>query len=181
MEYLESLLKKTGWNALITSVVFAVLGIVLIMNPEETVRIVSYILGAMFVIAGLYKVVNYLNNRGKYDFYNYDMSFGIIAILIGIVTICFSNEIGRLFGILIGVWIVYSSILRIDLAFKLKTVESNVWIYSLILAIAMLVAGIYVICNSGVIVVTIGVVILIYAILDIIESVMFLGNVNKLK
>ena len=42
MEYLESLLKKTGWNALITSVVFAILGIVLIMNPEGTVRVVSY-------------------------------------------------------------------------------------------------------------------------------------------
>ena len=103
MEYLESLLKKTGWNALITSVVFAVLGIVLIMNPEGTVRVVSYILGAMFIIVGLYKVVNYISNKGKYNFYNYDMSFGVIAILIGIVTICFSNEIGRLFGILIGI------------------------------------------------------------------------------
>ena len=45
----------------------------------------------------------------------------------------------------------------------------------------MFIAGIYIICNSGVIVVTIGVVILVYAILDIIESIMFLGNVNKIK
>lgn len=181
MEYLENFLKKTGWNALLTSIVFAILGIVLIMNPEGTVKVVSYILGTMFIIIGSYKIVNYISNKEKYNFYNYDMSFGIIAILIGIITICFSNEIGRLFGILIGVWIVYSSIIRIDMSFKLKTAESNIWLYSLIIAIAMLIAGIYVICNAGVIVVTIGIVILIYAILDIIESVMFLGNVNKIK
>lgn len=181
MEYLENFLKKTGWNALLTSIVFAILGIVLIMNPEGTVKVVSYILGTMFIIIGSYKIVNYMSNKEKYNFYNYDMSFGIIAILIGIITICFSNEIGRLFGILIGVWIVYSSIIRIDMSFKLKTAESNIWLYSLIIAIAMLIAGIYVICNAGVIVVTIGIVILIYAILDIIESVMFLGNVNKIK
>lgn len=181
MNYLEDILKRTGWSSLLTSVIFAVLGIVLIINPVGTIRAVSYIIGTIFIVAGAYRIVNYISNKGKYDFYNYDMLFGIIAILIGIATICFSDEIGRFFGILIGIWIIYSSVIRIDMSFKLKIVESKVWLYSLIIAIAMLIAGIYIICNSGVIVVTIGVVILVYAILDIIESAMFLGNINKIK
>ena len=42
------------------------------------------------------------------------------------------------------------------------------------------ICGIFVICNSGAVIVTLGVVVVIYSVLDIIESIMFLRNVNKL-
>ena len=34
MEYLEKIFKRTGWTSLLTSLVFAILGILLITNPE---------------------------------------------------------------------------------------------------------------------------------------------------
>lgn len=180
MEYLEKVLKKTGWSSLISSIIFAVLGIVLITNPEGTVKFVSYILGIIFILIGLYKVANYLSNKGKLDFYNYDMAFGVIAIILGIITIAFSNQIGNIFRILIGLWIIYSSIIRINFSFKFKNINSSIWIGSLIISIIMFICGIYIISNSGAIIVTIGIVVLAYAILDIIESLLFLSNINKM-
>ncbi len=179
MEYLEKIFKKTGWNSLIMSVIFAILGMVLIKEPEGTVKVVSYILGAMFIIIGIYKVISYLANKGKYSLYNYDIAYGIIAIILGIVTIAYSSQIGTLFRILIGLWIIYISIIRMNLSFKFKVINSNVWLYSFIIAIAMLVCGMYTIFNSNTIIVTIGVVILVYSVLDIIENIIFLINVKK--
>ena len=45
MEYLEKVLKKTGLSSLLISIIFAILGIVLIKNPDKTVKFISYILG----------------------------------------------------------------------------------------------------------------------------------------
>ena len=180
MEYIEKILKKTGWSSLLTSIIFAILGIVLIVNPVGTVKIVSYILGIMFALVGIYKIVNYLKNKEKYNLYNYDLAYGIIAIILGIITIVYSSQIGKLFGILIGIWIVYSAIIRMNLALKLKVIDSSIWIYSLIIAIIMLLCGIYIIFDSSAIIITIGTVILIYSILDIIESIIFIANIKKI-
>lgn len=180
MEYLEKVLKKTGVTSLVTSIIFAILGIILIANPEGTIKFIAIILGVLFGLVGLYKIVNYIENKGKYDFYNNDIAYGVIAIVLGIVTICYSTQIGAIFRIIIGLWIVYSAILRINLSIKLKTIASNVWIYSLIIALIMAFCGIFIIYNSGAVIVTLGIVVVIYSVLDAIESIMFLNNVSKL-
>lgn len=180
MEYLEKVIKKRGWETLISSIIFAILGIILIVNPEGTIKVVSYILGAMFILTGLFKIINYFLAKGKNDLFNYDIAFGAIAIILGIVTIVYSMQIGSIIRILIGLWIIYSSILRLNLAFKLKTLESNIWISSLIIAVIMMICGLYIIFISNAILISIGIVILIYAISDIIESILFLMNTSKL-
>lgn len=180
MEYFEKIMKKNGWASLLASIIFALLGIVLIINPDGTIKFVSAVLGAMFILAGIYKIISYYENKGKYDFLNYDIAYGIIAILLGLVTILYSEQISALFRIFIGIWIIYSSIMRFNLSFKLKTINSNVWLYSLILAICMFICGLYMIFVSNLVVISIGVSILIYAVIDIVEDIIFLININKL-
>lgn len=180
MEYLEKFLKKTGWSSLLSSVVFAILGIILIVNPEGTVKLISSILGAMFIIVGLYKLVTYFANKEDSNFYDLNLAYGIIAVILGIVTIVYSREIGSIFRILIGIWIIYSAITRMNLSVRLKAIDSKAWVYSLIIALAMFICGLYIIFTANAIIVTIGTIILIYSILDIIESVLFLNNVSKL-
>lgn len=179
MEYISKIFKKTGMYSLISSIVFAILGILLIVSPEGTVKVISYILGIMFMLVGAYKAINYFVNKGSYDLYNYDLAFGIIAIILGIVTIAYSSQIVAILRIIIGLWIIYSAIIRLSLSLKLKTLGTDSWKYSLILSIIMLICGIYAIA-SQIIIVTIGIVILIYAILDIIESIIFLNNIKDM-
>lgn len=40
MEYLEKVLKKTGMSSLISSIIFAILGIILIARPEGTIKVI---------------------------------------------------------------------------------------------------------------------------------------------
>lgn len=173
--------KRTGWTSLLTSLVFAILGILLITNPEGSTKVVSLIVGILFIIVGLYKLVDYCLTRGKYNFYNYDIAYGIIAIILGIITIVYKSQIETIFRVLIGIWIVYTGIIRLSLSLKLKLVQSPVWIYSLLISIIMIICGIYTIFVSNVIVVTIGIVILIYSVLDVIEDIIFLANIKKLE
>lgn len=180
MEYISKIFKKTGMYSLISSIVFAVLGLILIVNPEATITVISYIFGIMFMLIGAYKATNYFINKGNYDLYNYDLAFGIIAIVLGIVTIAYGKQIITIFRILVGLWIIYSAIMRLSLSLKLKTLGTDAWGYSLAIAIVMLICGIYVI-TTNIIMVTIGIAILVYSILDIIENVIFLSNIKDIE
>lgn len=181
MEAIEKILKKTGWSSLITSVIFAIIGSILIAKPEGTVKIASYIIGIIFIFAGIYKIFNYLREKENTELlYHYNVAYGVIAIILGLITMFYSTQIAALFRILIGIWIIYSSILRINLAFNLKNIDSKLWIPSIIVAFAMFVCGIYITFTSNAIIVTIGIIIVTYAVLDIIESLIFLGNIKKL-
>ena len=180
MEYLQKILKKSGQASIIESIIFAILGAVLIAKPEETVKVISYILGAGLIIVGIYQIVNYIKMNGQNDLYNYHLIYGVMTIVIGIITIIYSATIGSIFRIIIGIWIIYSSVVRASSSLKLRAIKSNIWIYTLIIAIIMFCCGLYIVLNQGTIVVTVGVLMLIYAVMDIIENVIFLRNIKQL-
>ena len=177
---MEDFLKKTGWTSIITSVVTAIIGIIIIGNPMVTMKIVAYVLGSLFIAFGVIKLINYFVAKGAYDFYNYEMIYGILAIIIGIVTIAYSNTIATIFRIIIGVWILYSGIMRFGLVLKLKTLEIKEWKYALMIAILILICGVYVLVKAETIGIAIGIAVLVYSIMDIIEGVIFLRNVDSI-
>ena len=86
MDHFEKIVKKTGVTSLITSIIFALIGILMITNPDGIIKFVSYIIGIIFIAMGIYKMFNYYRNKGKYDIFNYDIAYGIIAIIIGLIT-----------------------------------------------------------------------------------------------
>lgn len=180
MEYIQNFLKKTGYASIIESIIFAILGIILILKPEETVKIISYILGACFIIVGTYKIINYIQTKGKNDLYNYNLIYGVMAIVIGLIAIIYSSTIGAIFRIIIGIWIIYSSIVRVSSSLKLRALKSNIWIYTLIISIIMFICGLYIALNEGTIIVTVGILMLVYAVMDIIENIIFIHNLKKL-
>lgn len=180
MEFLEKILKKTGWTSLFISLLFAIIGIVLMVNPEGTIKLASNALGILFILIGSYKILTYFMTKGKYELYNYDIAYGIMAIIIGIVTIVYSRQIVSMFRIIIGIWILYSSVMRITFSLKLRKIDSYAWIGGLIIALLMLVCGLFIIFNEGAILVTIGTAILIYSVLDMVESGIFIKNVKKI-
>ena len=70
---------------------------------------------------------------------------------------------------------------RFGLSLKLKVFESSSWVPMLIIAILMMICGIYIIFTPGIIIATLGLIILVYSIMDIIEGIAFIVNVNKLE
>ncbi len=177
---MESFLKKTGWTSIITSVVTAIIGVIIICNPMVTMKIVAYALGAVFITFGVVKLISYFVAKGTYDFYNYEIIYGLLAIIIGIITIGYSNTIATIFRIIIGIWIIYSGLMRLGLVVKLKNLGINEWKYALIIAVLILICGLYVLVKAETIGIAIGIAVLIYSIMDIVEGIIFLRNVDSI-
>ena len=180
---MEKFVKKMGWTSILTSIVFAILGLMIYYNPNTTFKVITYIIGVIFIIIGIPRIVSYFTAKSDYEAYNYDLAYGIIAILLGIVVMICSNFIEAFLRIAIGVWILYSGAIRIGAAIRLQKLNANkyAWITVLVIAIIMIIFGLYIITVPGSVVATIGILMLIYSVMDIVEELIFMKNIKYLE
>lgn len=172
----KKFLKKSGWTDIIISLIFILFGIMLISRPEAIVSVISILLGAIFVVMGVLKIIDYYSN-GKQD--NYLIAISVVMILIGIIIMFCADIILSAFRILIAIWIIYSGILNLQTTIVWKDYKSRLWLLTLLLSIATIGVGIYILVNTGAILQTIGIAILIYGIVNIIENFIFIKKVDN--
>ena len=178
---MKKMIKRTAVVSIITSLIFAVLGIVMIANPEAAIEIVAAVLGITVIVIGAEKIISYFVMKGNLDFFNYELIYGIVAILFGILIMIHSNTFASIVRIIIGIWIAYAGLMKINISFKLKSANISAWAIVLILSIISLLAGILVMfSNTSSIVILTAVVMIIYAIADIIDEIIFINNVDKI-
>ena len=177
---MKEMIKRTAVVSIITSLIFAVLGIVMIANPEAAIEIVAAVLGITVIVIGA-EIISYFVMKGNLDFFNYELIYGIVAILFGILIMTHSNTFASIVRIIIGIWIAYAGLMKINISFKLKSANISAWAIVLILSIISLLAGILVMfSNTSSIVILTAVVMIIYAIADIIDEIIFINNVDKI-
>ena len=90
-------------------------------------QFISTILGVIFIVIGIIKIANYFIAKGNSTLFTNDISWGLVAVILGLVTIVYSSTIESIFRIMIGIWIIYSGFTRFSLSFKLKEVNDKVW------------------------------------------------------
>lgn len=172
----KKFLKKSGWTDIIISLIFVIFGTMLILRPEAIVSVISLLLGAIFIVMGILKIIDYYSN-GKKD--NYLISIAVVMMLIGIVIMFCADVILSAFRILIAIWIIYSGIMNLQTAIVWKDYKSRLWLVTLLLAIVTIIVGIYILVNTGAILQTIGIAILVYGLVDIVESFIFIKKVDN--
>lgn len=172
---MEKFLKKSSWTDIIVSFLFVVFGIMLMTRPSSIMSIISILLGGICIIMGGLKGIAYFLS-GKKE--NYLLAISIVAIIIGIIIMFCSNIILSIFRIIIAIWIIYSGIMNLQTALVWKDYKSKLWLITFLLAIVMIVGGIYVLVNNGAMLQIIGGIIATYGVLDILESAIFIKKVD---
>lgn len=173
---LEKILKRASWSDVAISAVFVIVGILLATNPGIVTTMLSVILGGIFVALGAFKIIEYVS-KGKQD--NYLLGIGAVAILAGIIIMFATGIILSLFRIIIGVWMLYTGIMNMQTVIVWKDYQSRLWLATLIGSVLTLIAGVFILVNSGAIIQAIGWVIIFYGVIDIIERLIFIKNVDN--
>ena len=180
VEQISGDVKQSAWVAIIESLVTIILGIFLIAFPDAVIKVIAYIVGIFLVIKGAYQIINYFVVKGQNDYFNNNLLFGIISGLVGIAALVMGEEIAGVFRVVIGIWIIYESLVRVNTAIKLHAAGIEAWKTSLVLALAMLVVGVFITFFEGAVVTLIGWMLILSGVIGIIGDVMFIQNVNSL-
>jgi len=157
--------------SLIISIILLILGAIMFTRPDEIILFISYVIGGILILVGLFKCIkNYLDVKKDNSISSKEMVAGIFLIVIGLVFIFLANVIEALVRVVIGGWILFTGINRLINALKLNK-KTTRFIIFLILAIITIAVGLYTILEANLAFKTIGLVLMIYSVIEIIGYV----------
>lgn len=150
---------------LVTPVLFFIVGLILFLNPSGVVNFISYIFGGVFLALGIGK---YVADNKRIDKTTGDTFYSVVMIILGAIFIFFSGAIEFLIRLAIGLWIIVNAINTIAIGANLAKLEKKA-VVTLIIGFILLLMGLYTILVENLVLSTLGLVILIYAILEIVD------------
>ena len=134
---------------LINSIIFFILGAVMFTNPEAIVLIVTYVIGGLIIILGLFNCIkNYLDVKKDNKVSSNGMVLGIVLVVVGLVFIFLAGVIEALVRLVIGGWILFSGINRLINALYLPK-KSSKFIVLFILSLLLIGGGLYTILETN--------------------------------
>ena len=175
------IIKKELNISIIASVVYIILGIIIVSNPEATLNIVSITISIVAIIYGLILTIINITNLKEEG----NLMFGILLIVIGIALLIYPNSLNVLISLGIGIWFIASSINRIKFAVILKDTKEFNWLVILISAIITLIIGISFIFAPLASAITLtaisGILMIVYSVCDIFEIVFIKKNIKTIE
>ena len=171
----EKFLKRSSWTDIVISIIFIIFGVLLIAKPEETKGAISIILGILFIAMGVLKLIEYYTSETKDDLM---LTVALVAVIFGVVLLFASDAVLTIFRVNEGVRIILTGVMDLQTILIWKQVRSPYWTVALLLAIFMILSGIIILVNQGIVLTVLGGLIIAYGILDIIDRLIFMKKIN---
>lgn len=179
------MLKKVFNISIISSVLLFLFGLILAINAEGFIKSITVAIGVVLLLIGVFPVIDYFRYRKEGLGASVGLISGIFSIVCGLMLLINEDLLMILIPVFIGVWMIINGINKIQVSFEIKDLGEKSWIITFIYSILIIVLGGYFIVNpiSGATTVTsfIGIILCIYAVLDIIDCVIIKVKVKNFK
>lgn len=173
--------KKNFSLSLSSSIIFVILGLFLFIKPNATITTISYIIGGILLILGIISIIRYFRSDFGINALDFDLVYGVLVSIAGLYLIIKPTLLAVIFPTILGIWIIVNSVTKFQYSLLLKKLNKSDFKYTLIISLLTFIWGLILLINplKTVLRVTqiIGIFIIIYAVLDIIDN--FILNRNK--
>ena len=108
------MLKQLKWSQILMSVCYIFLGVLLIIFPDISGKVISYVLGGSAVVYGIVNLTIYFLLNVKDSLYRNEFIIGIASIVFGLLVILKSDIIVSLVPLLLGLIIMISGFINLQ-------------------------------------------------------------------
>ena len=179
---MKGIFKKTTNSIICSSIIACIIGLIMIINPNMSIKTIGIIISIYIILHGLALIVLDITSNSYYVPFDGILS-GILSVVLGIVLLGNPNILSTIFTIAIGIWIALSSVNSIKMAMALRK-EDSPWVLLLLLGIVDLIVGIIVVFNpfsaSLSITVFAGIMIVIHSIISIVDMIVIKKDAKKI-
>lgn len=167
--------------SIITSIFFILLGMIILFFPKTMFDIFSISISMMAIITGVYLII--LEVRTKDRLFPIDSALsGTLILVLGIICIMHLNLFQTFIPVLLGIWFITGSVIKFKLTFILKNANFSMWLLSLIMTLLSIICGLIFIlepvASSKIITLYVGIIMIIYSIVDMCEMFIVKRNIN---
>lgn len=156
-------------TSLIGSIIFLCLGGILFTKADAILDILAVGLGVIIAVFGTVNLVEYGSNNTTNK---NSLVVGIISIIIALIFILFHDIVEQFIRFIIGGWILFTGVMRLTNALYIG-INNKKSLSLFIVAIALIIIGFYTIIKEGIFLSTVGLVMMIYSIVEIIGYIFY--------
>ena len=139
---------KIGY--IIMSALFCVIGLVLMLVPETAFTWLGRLLGISIIVFGGIKLVGYFSRDLFRLAFQYDLAFGILLVVLGILTLSHPNDTMSFLSVILGIPVLADGLFKIQIALDSRRFGIRRWWLILILAALTCVVGIVLVFRPAV-------------------------------
>lgn len=172
---IENMYKRMIIYSLLTALLTIIMGIVLLLLPNATNKVVGIIVGIIFLIEGINSVYKYFHREGA-KLYNLNLIFGVLYALLGVVIILYPFTVVEFVTVCLGIYMIINGSSKVNYALWLKKGNEESWLITLATGILIAIVGILVIFNpfaSLTLTKLAGAFLIITGILDFMDTILF--------
>ena len=141
------MLKELKWEAILTGVLYILLGIVALVIPETMQKTLGYLIGIVLIVAGLISIICYLLRDARENYYHNEFVFGLVGMVLGAAVLYKVEVIISLIPFILGILVLFSGCSKLQDAIDLKRLGYGSWAGMLVVAVINIILGIVLICN----------------------------------
>ena len=177
------MIKKIYNISLISSILLFVFGLLMAINSEAFLKTMTIILGVILIIIGVFPIFEYFRTKGSLGA-GIGLISGIVSVVCGLMFLFNEDMLMILVPVFIGVWMIINGINKIQLALQLRYDNENTWIITFVYSIIIVILGgffiIKPVSGANIVATTIGIILCIYAIFDIVDCILIKIKVKKI-
>ena len=183
MENLEVKIKKMNITSILFSIIFILIGSFLLARPEDAIHLVSYALGIILIAWGVISVVSFFTDKESQNYLEFGFILGVFVLIFGIIILVKPDTIASIIPLLLGIWMLINGVTKLSYSLTLNNNKSA--LSSIIISLIIVLLGILLIINpfhgAQKLVQILGISILLYSLLDLIECFSIKRVIKKSK
>lgn len=126
----------------IMSVIFILIGLMLVLQPEFSEQVIGVIVGSVFIVYGAIKVFGYIRSVGIKSESFFNLISGLLNAGLGVYIIINHGSVLAFATAIIGIIIFFESLMRVMTAFEMKKSGYERWQNELTSSVISLVVSI---------------------------------------
>jgi uncharacterized membrane protein HdeD (DUF308 family) len=174
-------IKKELNFSIVTSVIFVVLGMLLMFYPDRILGNVAFVIAILALAYGfIITAINFseLSSGGN-------PMLGVLLIISGIALLMYPKSLGVLVAMVVGIWFISDSVNRIKIAVILRDAKEPSWLLLFLVSVVSLIAGITFIFapleSAIALTMLVGALMVFYSLFDIFGSVLIRRNFDAIE
>lgn len=175
---MEKILKKVKSNMILSSLLCAALGLVLVIWPDISMQIVCIAIGVVLILCGVIRLASFFLYHDGSMYTQSNLILGIILAVVGIWIVATPGKVLAIIPIIVGVLIVIHGVNNIQQTITLCKGKYSMWWLALIFAILTIGFGILLICRPFAALDTVVMLIGIFLIYDGLSNVWIVSRVS---
>ena len=144
---MEGLLKKIKANMIVSSLLCVLLGLVLVLRPGLSVRIVCTAVGIVLILSGVTRIIDWFCARDGSMYAQMNLIFGIVLVVVGVWIVVKPDKVLAIIPIIVGIVIGMHGLNNLKQAIELWRDKYDKWWVAFILGALTGGLGVLLICR----------------------------------